>query len=1157
MMASSVDDAIHEFCTWQKVWLETELHAGENGESGPLRNEDVSSKSKQPHGGGKKNQAAADAGGERTGIISSAILTKLESRQISVGLYGRTVVQLGRLGDELLLPVHKFTTGDEVEIRNSSSSTTSQRSSSGDNNNTIGGVVCEVTETSLSIALFSSQKGSSAEPEAFFDAPPFAIIPRSNVQVHNKMMKALADLQKMGSHHPVAGKVVEALFRKLEIHNKNEVDGTIIIAKATEKEPTTIIQPFNPRLDASQLEAISFALSSKRPVALIHGPVRFACCCLLLLSRACKKSNAHSLVKKNDAHLHFDNYVLYTFPQPGTGKTTTVAELIQQAVRYRQMKVLVVAASNVAVDTLLARLVVASDTSSSSTTTIKPPKKQSPLRLVRLGHPARLQPAILPYCLEALVQRADGTEIVDDVRNELQQYLKILATPRGRGDKRIAAREVKTLRKEIRTREEKVVTELIRHANVVLATCVGAANTKLLSDDVTFDLVVIDEAAQALEAACWIAILRGRKLVLAGDHLQLPPTIMSTAVQPQLGVTLFERVMSLYGDTNGADGRISRMLKVQYRMNENIANWASVNMYGGALSTYDGIRHQTIGQLECVVVAHKTGKAVDVEDNDVDVDEEEAFPSMLLIDTAGCDLVEAENASGSRCNEGEADLVVTHVKKLLDLGVPQEEVAVISPYNGQVELLRLRLLAEYPKLQIRSVDGFQGGGKSLYFGKQCDECETNTMCVFVVVVAEREAVVISLVRSHPFGSGSIGFLRDDRRLNVAITRAKRHCCVICDTDTVSKSAFIKSLIDWIDEHGVHQTADGDPILGDLAAVEKQLESFIGKPRKDSKSFATKKQRTPRTPQKDEEYIEKQRVILKSHIETFVASAKPGETMIMSHELSKLDRKIVHEIAEELGVEHVSYGEEGANRQIHLKMPPVADDVIAGISHPLPKEESLRIGDETAADTGGEDETEAMKMTNTVALIADNNDVTSDDELPQATKTVASFSILDDDEQNDETQERSSASTPATSSATTTASSENPTTLADLARERRQRAEQKPQQVNVINPKPKITIENGKRLGGTKNKLTPKVVEKDDNTLDDMAFLDAQIDQVQNSHGVAFEGKGKTYRTVVNGILLHKNKAPEPKKNAKASQSLQTKLQEAQKQRAAKPSSKKH
>lgn len=350
------------------------------------------------------------------------------------------------------------------------------------------------------------------------------------------------------------------------------------------------------------------------------------------------------------------------------------------------MKVLVVAASNVAVDTLLARLV------------------DTKLRLVRLGHPARLQPAILPYSLEALVQRSDGTEIVQDVRNELQQYLKILAKPRGR-DKRIAAREVKTLRKEIRVREEKVVDELIRNANVVLATCVGAANSKLLGA-LEFDLVVIDEAAQALEAACWIAILRGKKLVMAGDHLQLPPTIQSTAVQKQLGVTLFERMMALYGEKSGQDGSISRMLKVQYRMNENIANWASETMYGGALATSDDIRHQLINDLDGVT--HE-------ED-----DEDEDLPAMLLIDTAGCDLLESENASGSRFNEGEAGLVVEHVKMLLAKGVPQKEVAVISPYNGQVEVLRLRLLSEYPKLQIRSVDGFQGGGKP------CTETTTQT-----------------------------------------------------------------------------------------------------------------------------------------------------------------------------------------------------------------------------------------------------------------------------------------------------------------------------------------------------------------------------------------------------------------------------------------------
>jgi hypothetical protein len=404
--------------------------------------------------------------------------------------------------------------------------------------------------------------------------------------------------------------------------------------------------------------------------------------------------------------------------------------------------------------------------------------------------------------------------------------------------------------------------------------------------------------------------------------------------------------------------------------------------------------------------------------------------------------------------------------------------------------------------------------------------------------------VISLVRSHPFGSGTIGFLRDDRRLNVAITRAKRHCCVVCDTDTVSKSPFIKSLVDWIDEHGVHQTADGDPIEGDLAAVERQLETFIGKPRRDGKPFSKTTRQQQRAPyqQKDEEYIATQRVALKSRIVAFVTSAKPGETMIMSRELSKLDRKIVHEIAEELGIEHVSYGEEGANRQIHLKMPPAAARDVADTSHRLEVAES-------PANAGGEDENEAIDTPNGVALQADTNAL-SDDEQQQPPKTIPSFAILADDDEHDKQLSETTSGVETTSDAT------NSPTLADLARERQQRATQaKPQQVDAINPKPKINIASGKRLGGAKKKPPPQVAEKVDNAsddLDDMAFLDAQIDQVQNSHGIAFEGKGKTYRTVVNGILLHKNKAPEPKRNAKAVQSLQTKLQDAQKQRAAKP-----
>jgi ATP-dependent RNA/DNA helicase IGHMBP2 len=197
-------------------------------------------------------------------------------------------------------------------------------------------------------------------------------------------------------------------------------------------------------------------------------------------------------------------------------------ELIQQAVHVYGYKVLVTAPSNVAVDNVLARLVVST---TASTTTCKRSKKTSndssqqrllQGRVVRLGHPARLQEAILPYSLEALVQSADGTDIVKDVRAELQSHLK--ARPRGRDRQRRLAytAELKALRKEVRVREEKVVGELLDSARVVLATCVGAGNQKLLSR-LKFDLVVIDEAAQALEAACWIPALQaGTKLVLAG-----------------------------------------------------------------------------------------------------------------------------------------------------------------------------------------------------------------------------------------------------------------------------------------------------------------------------------------------------------------------------------------------------------------------------------------------------------------------------------------------------------------------------------------------------------------------------------------------------------------------------------------------------------------
>jgi superfamily I DNA and/or RNA helicase len=264
--------------------------------------------------------------------------------------------------------------------------------------------------------------------------------------------------------------------------------------------------------------------------------------------------------------------------QPGTGKTTTIVELIHQAIHQYPMipfkKILVTAPSNVAVDNILARLVATTSTTNATTnphrkknrttttttTTTNSSHFPAPpshyarrLRMVRLGHPARIQPDILSYSLDALVQSADGTEIVQQIRRELQQHLDTLSlsppqhhtttqssssSKSYRENKRHAYHEMKVLRKEIRQREEKVVHELLQQAQVVLATCVGAASPLLAS--LQFDMVIIDEAAQALEASCWIPALQAQsKLILAGGKMGICQHKTKYMCTDVLGFTLF------------------------------------------------------------------------------------------------------------------------------------------------------------------------------------------------------------------------------------------------------------------------------------------------------------------------------------------------------------------------------------------------------------------------------------------------------------------------------------------------------------------------------------------------------------------------------------------------------------------------------------------
>ena len=503
-------------------------------------------------------------------------------------------------------------------------------------------------------------------------------------------------------------------------------------AREPRDPPSVLPAPpmLNRGLDASQQEAVRFALAAPE-VALIHGP-------------------------------------------PGTGKTTALVELIAQCVA-RGERVLACAASNIAVDNLLERLRVAL------------PKA----RAIRLGHPARLSPAVLECCLDAAVARADSSALAADVRKEMKSLSSRLLKlgPRDRAERRDVRRHLNQLGREERARNTAAVKEVLSAAQVIGCTLTGALSRTLenASRDKPFDVVVIDEAAQALETACWGALLKGKRAVLAGDHLQLPPTVVCDAAERGgLGRTLFERAHEMHP-------QLARMLTVQYRvrarvmdtaaclradasalfiallqMHGNIADWASGELYDNRLTAPTSVAARTLAGLA-------PGSAALAE-----------LPVVLLIDSAGCDMEEAAPQEGdttaeSKSNEGEARVALAHAARLVAAGIPAAAIGIISPYSAQVALLRefRRDAGEsLAALEISTVDGFQG--------------------------REKEAIIISCVRSN--SRSEIGFLSDARRMNVAVTRARRHCALVGDSETLSHNAFLKRLLHWFEAHGEVRSA---------------------------------------------------------------------------------------------------------------------------------------------------------------------------------------------------------------------------------------------------------------------------------------------------------------------------------------------------------------
>ncbi|XP_075784448.1 DNA-binding protein SMUBP-2 [Pelodiscus sinensis] len=584
----------------------------------------------------------------------------------------------------------------------------------------------------------------------------------------------------------------------------------------SETKPLTF---YNEALDASQREAVCFSLAQKE-LAIVHGP-------------------------------------------PGTGKTTTVVEIILQAVR-QGLKVLCCAPSNIAVDNLVERLAG---------------YKQ---KILRLGHPARLLESIQHHSLDAVLARGDNAQIVADIRKDIDQAFTKTRKTQDKGEKSHFRNEIKALRKELKEREETAMIEILSQANVVLATNTGASSDgplKLLPEN-HFDLVVIDECAQALEASCWIPLLRARKCILAGDHKQLPPTIISDKAAAQgLSLSLMERLIQKYGES------IVKMLTVQYRMHQAIMQWSSTEMYCGQLTAHPSVACHLLKDLPGVASTEET-----------------RIP-LLLIDTAGCGLFELEvEEEQSKGNQGEVRLVGLHIQALVEAGVKARDIAVIAPYNLQVDMLREHLCHKYPELEIKSVDGFQG--------------------------REKEAVVLSFVRSNR--KGEVGFLAEDRRINVAVTRARRHVAVICDSRTVGSQAFLKRLVDYLSEHGEVRTAfeylndivpdnyshessqsqgEQGPKTNTASAPKPKAENQKSKPN----PMKPPTQRPAALPlqSKNESRVEGPEMkdnsgSFRVMIVEFLKSSKMQ--MDFPSSLNSHDRMLVHQLAEDYGLQHVSTGE---------------------------------------------------------------------------------------------------------------------------------------------------------------------------------------------------------------------------------------------------------
>jgi predicted DNA helicase len=512
-----------------------------------------------------------------------------------------------------------------------------------------------------------------------------------------------------------------------------ELRSKILGLEEAEFGAETEVEFFNEKLNQSQQEAVKKSLAAQ-DFFLVHGP-------------------------------------------PGTGKTMTAIEVLQQGVK-QDLEILATADSNTAVDNIVERLV------------------NRGVEVLRIGHPARVNPLLREHTLDYIVEnhpkykkavelREKAYQLKDKQDNDNEciyptgknrrgfsnEQIKDLAQkdingrPRGLSPKVIKGmgkwleiqEEIDELFSKVERLEEEAVNDLIKQADVVCATNSTSGSEILAGYE--FDLLVLDEATQSTEPSALIPLVKADKAVLAGDHKQLPPTVLNEeAANKGLSQSLFERLLEVHGN------EIKQMLRVQYRMNEEIMNFSSQEFYEGNLVADETVKDWTLAELD---VDLPTG----------DCPTEQAFRaenSVVFFDTA--DMKAAEYSKGDSTsiqNDVEADLAAELVARALNAHISSAEIAVISPYKDQVDLIEQ--LVNQEEIEVDTVDGFQG--------------------------REKEVVILSLVRSNPHGN--IGFLRDIRRLNVSLTRAKKKLIIIGDSTTVTTHQVYDDLVAYINDNGYY------------------------------------------------------------------------------------------------------------------------------------------------------------------------------------------------------------------------------------------------------------------------------------------------------------------------------------------------------------------